>query len=180
MNIPNNRYPKFEDVIDFSRKIQSTVRGIAGVESVGIINRLPLSGSGPQTPYAYDAATEQAWESISADWRVVTPGYFETMGIQLAHGRFFVEQDDLNHPSSWWWMNFSRIARGPAKSRGKRLQVMHFASFNCPGLDRGYTEVIGVVKHPRVHDLTAKFVSKCTFLSISSLARSSAWQFELK
>jgi len=98
MNIPGNRYPKFEDVIEFSKKVQNTVRTIPGVESMGIINRLPLSGSGPQTPYAYDAATEQAWESISADWRVVTPGYFETMGMQLAHGRTFVEQDDLAHP----------------------------------------------------------------------------------
>jgi predicted permease len=155
MNVPLNRYPKFEDVIEFTRKLQDTVRRIPGVESVGSINRLPLSGSGPQTPYAYDAATEQAWESISADWRVVTPGYFETMGIQLAHGRFFVEQDDLTHPfvvvvdellANRAWPNQNPI--------GKRLQVMHFASFNGPGLDRGYAEVIGVVKHPRVHDLT--------------------------
>lgn len=155
MNIPLNRYPKFEDVIEFTKKLQDTVRRIPGVESAGSINRLPLSGSGPQTPYAYDAATEQAWESISADWRVVTPGYFETMGIQLAHGRFFVEQDDLTHPfvvvvdellANRAWPNQNPV--------GKRLQVMHFASFNGPGLDRGYAEVIGVVKHPRVHDLT--------------------------
>jgi len=155
MNVPLNRYPKFEDVIEFTKKLQDTVRRIPGVESAGSINRLPLSGSGPQTPYAYDAATEQAWESISADWRVVTPGYFETMGIQLAHGRFFVEQDDLTHPfvvvvdellANRAWPNQNPV--------GKRLQVMHFASFNGPGLDRGYAEVIGVVKHPRVHDLT--------------------------
>jgi predicted permease len=155
MNIPNNRFPKFEDVIDFSRKIQSTVRGIAGVESVGIINRLPLSGSGPQTPYAYDAATEQAWESISADWRWVTPGYFETMGMQLARGRFFTEQDDLKHPyvvvvdellANRAWPHQDPI--------GKRLQLMYFANFNSPGINRAYAEVIGVLKHPRVHDLT--------------------------
>jgi putative ABC transport system permease protein len=155
MNVPINRYPKFEDVIEFTKKLQERVRNIPGVESVGSINRLPLTGSGPQTPYAYDAATEQAWESISADWRVVTPGYFETMGIQLAHGRFFAEQDDMTHPfvvvvdellANRAWPNQNPI--------GKRLQLMHFPNFTAPALDRGYAEVIGVVKHPRVHDLT--------------------------
>jgi len=155
MNIPFNRYPKFESVIEFTRKLQDSVRNIPGVESVGIINRLPLSGSGPQTPYAYDAATEQAWESISADWRVVTPGYFETMGMQLAHGRTFVEQDDLAHPlvtvvdellANRAWPNQNPI--------GKRIQIMQFAGFNAPGINRAYAEVIGVLKHPRVHDLT--------------------------
>jgi putative ABC transport system permease protein len=154
LNIPFNRYPKFESVIEFTRKLQDSVRSIPGVESVGIINRLPLSGSGPQTPYAYDAATEQAWESISADWRVVTPGYFDTMGIQLARGRFFVEQDDFDHPfvtivdellANRAWPNQNPI--------GKRLQVMQFGA-NSPAINRAYAQVVGVVKHPRVHDLT--------------------------
>jgi putative ABC transport system permease protein len=155
MNIPGNRYPKFEDVIEFSKKVQNTVRAIPGVESMGIVNRLPLSGSGPQTPYAYDAATEQAWESISADWRWVTPGYFETMGMQLAHGRFFTEQDDQKHPyvvivdellANRAWPNQNPV--------GKRLQLLYFPSFTSPGINRSYAEVIGVLKHPRVHDLT--------------------------
>ena len=155
MNVPLNRYPKFEDVIEFTKKLKQGVRSIPGVESVGSINRLPLSGSGPQTPYAYDAATEQAWESISADWRVVTPDYFETMGMQLAHGRFFTEQDDVSHPfvvvvdellANRAWPNQNPI--------GKRLQLLHFSDFTTPGLNRGYAEVIGVIKHPRVHDLT--------------------------
>jgi putative ABC transport system permease protein len=155
MNMPGNRYPKFDDVIEFSKKVRITVQAIPGVESVGIINRLPLSGSGPQTPYAYDAATEQAWESISADWRWVTPGYFETMGMQLAHGRFLTEQDDLKHPyvvvvdellANRAWPNQNPI--------GKRLQLLFFPSFNSPGINRSYAEVVGVLKHPRVHDLT--------------------------
>jgi putative ABC transport system permease protein len=155
MNVPLNRYPKFEDVIEFTKKLQERVRNIPGVESVGSINRLPLSGSGPQTPYAYDAATEQAWESISADWRVVTPGYFETMGIQLAHGRSFAEQDDLTHPFVVVVDELLANRAWPSQNPiGKRLQILHFPSFNAPGLARGYAEVIGVVKHPRVHDLT--------------------------
>src|SRR5262249_10859540 len=88
-------------------------------------------------------------------WRWVTPGYFETMGMQLAHGRFFTEQDDLKHPyvvivdellANRAWPNQNPI--------GKRLQLLYFPSFNSPGLNRSYAEAIGVLKHPRVHDLT--------------------------
>jgi putative ABC transport system permease protein len=155
LNIPFNRYPKFEEVIEFTRKLQSSVRDIPGVESVGIINRLPLSGSGPQTPYAYDAATEQAWESISADWRVVTPGYFETMGMQLTRGRSFTEEDDLTHPFVAVVDELLANRAWPQQNPiGKRLQIMQFASFNGPGMNRAYAQVIGVLKHPRVHDLT--------------------------
>jgi putative ABC transport system permease protein len=155
LNIPFNRYPKFDAVVAFTRKLQDRVRAIPGVESVGSINRLPLSGSGPQTPYAYDAATEQAWESISADWRVVTPGYFETMGMQLAHGRFFTDQDDLQHPFVTVVDELLANRAWPHQNPiGKRLQLMYFPNFNSPGLNRSYAQVIGVLKHPRVHDLT--------------------------
>jgi len=155
LNIPFNRYPKFESIIDFTKKLQDSIRNIPGVESVGTINRLPLSGSGPQTPYAYDAATEQAWESISADWRVVTPGYFETMGMQLAYGRFFTDDDDLKHPFVTVVDELLARRAWPHQNPiGKRLQIMYFPSFNSPGLNRSYAQVIGVLKHPRVHDLT--------------------------
>jgi predicted permease len=155
LNIPFTRYPKFEDAVTFTKKVQESIRAIPGVESVGSINRLPLSGTGPQTPYAYDAATEQAWESISADWRFVTPGYFETMGMQLAHGRFFTEQDDANHPYVVVIDEMLANRAWPGQDPiGKRLQIIRFASFTSANLDRAYAQVIGVLKHPRVHDLT--------------------------
>jgi predicted permease len=155
LNIPFSRYQKFEDVVTFTKKVQDSIRAIPGVESVGSINRLPLSGTGPQTPYAYDAATEQAWESISADWRFVTPGYFETMGMKLAHGRFFTEQDDGNHPYVVVIDEMLANRAWPGQNPiGKRLQIIRFASFTAANLDRAYAEVIGVLKHPRVHDLT--------------------------
>ena len=34
------------------------------------------------------------------------------------------------------------------------MQLIYFPNFNAPGLNRAYAEVVGVLKHPRVHDLT--------------------------
>jgi putative ABC transport system permease protein len=155
INIPGPRYPKFEDLFRFTRQFLDEIRKIPSVQAVGGINRLPLTGSGPQTPYAYDDATAQAWESISADWRIVTPGYFEATGMELAAGRFFTDQDDTNHPfvtvideslAQRAWPNQNPI--------GKRLQIMYFGQNAQPGVDRIWTQVIGVIKHPRIHDLT--------------------------
>jgi putative ABC transport system permease protein len=75
--------------------------------------------------------------------------------MQLAHGRFLTEDDDLQHPfvvvidellAKRAWPNQNPI--------GQRLQLMYFPNFNSPGIGRAYAQVIGVLKHPRVHDLT--------------------------
>src|SRR5215472_3918287 len=143
-NIPGIRYPKYEDANRFTRQLLDETRRIPGVRAVGAINRLPLTGSGPQTPYAYDDATAQAWESISADWRVVTPGYFEAAGMQLAAGRFFTDQDDATHPfvavideslAKRAWPNQDPV--------GKRLQTMFFPQ-GAP-MDRVWAVVVGVI-----------------------------------
>jgi len=155
LNIPGIRYRTFDDLFRFTRQLLDETRKIPGVQSAGGINRLPLTGSGPQTPYAYDAATEQAWESISADWRIVTPGYFEAAGMELVAGRFFSDQDDANHPfatvideslAKRAWPNQDPI--------GKRLQIMYFPQNTGANVNRIWSQVIGVIKHPRIHDLT--------------------------
>jgi len=155
LNLPGPRYPKFDDAYRFTRQLLEEIRKIPGVQAVGGINRLPLTGSGPQTPYAYDAATEQAWESLSADWRIVTPGYFEASGMDLAAGRFFTDQDDSNHP--WVTIVDESLARRAWPGQdpiGKRLQIMYFPQNAPPGDDRVRAIVVGVIKHPRIHDLT--------------------------
>jgi putative ABC transport system permease protein len=77
------------------------------------------------------------------------------MGIRLAAGRDFARTDDFQHPrvvvvddtlAQQAWPNENPI--------GKRLQIIAFRSFTSPTLDRVYAEVIGVVQHPRIHDLS--------------------------
>ena len=80
------------------RQISDQLRDTPGVQLVGAVNKVPLTGSGPQTPYAWDSETLHHWESISADWRSVTPDYFHSMGIRFISGRAFNDQDDAQHP----------------------------------------------------------------------------------
>jgi predicted permease len=152
---PFSRYPTPATAARFYQQVEEGIAAIPGVQAAGGIARPPLTGSGPQTPYAYNAETEQKWESISADWRPTTPGYFPAMGIRFAAGRNFARTDDLDHErvvivddtlAQQAWPNENPI--------GKRLQLITFRDFTSPAIDRVYAVVIGVVQHPRIHDLS--------------------------
>jgi predicted permease len=152
---PFSRYPTPATAARFYQQVEEGIAAIPGVQAAGGIARPPLTGSGPQTPYAYNAETEQKWESISADWRPTTPGYFPAMGIRFAAGRNFARTDDLDHErvvivddtlAQQAWPNENPI--------GKRLQLITFRDFTSPVIDRIYAVVIGVVQHPRIHDLS--------------------------
>jgi putative ABC transport system permease protein len=153
---PFSRYSTPESAARFEQAVEDGIAALPGVVAVGGVVRLPLTGSGPQTPYAYNPETEQKWESISADWRPATPGYFQAMGIRLAAGRFFTRADDREHPrvvivddtlAQQAWPNQDPI--------GKRLQVVARRDFTSPPvIDKVYAQVVGVVIHPRIHDLS--------------------------
>ena len=152
---PFLRYKTFADVARFYQQAEERIAALPGVQAAGAVVRPPLTGSCPQTPYAYNAETEQKWESISADWRPVTPGYFPAIGAHLAAGRYFTRTDDLDHPrvvivddtlAQQAWPNENPI--------GKRLQLISFHDFTSPAIDKVYAQVVGVVQHPRIHDLS--------------------------
>src|SRR6185295_17244185 len=69
---------------------------LAGVESASAITTLPVGGTSGQVNYSFDAEGRQAreGEDPNAYYRSISPGYFQTMGIALAAGRYFSESDN--------------------------------------------------------------------------------------
>jgi len=149
------KYPQYADQARFFKTLQEKISSHPGVESAGAISQIPLTGSGPQMPYAYDAATSAKWESISSDWRAVSPGYFKTMGIRLLAGRDFTDLDDAQHPLvSIVDEELARRAWPGVTAIGKKLEIEVALISGQPLNTRVWTEVIGVVEHTRIHDLT--------------------------
>jgi predicted permease len=83
----------------FYRDLLQTVREIPGVVAAGGINHLPLAGD----IWGWDFLIEgrprpRPGELPGATYRLVTPGYFETMRLPLLSGRDIVSADDTRAP----------------------------------------------------------------------------------
>jgi predicted permease len=92
--LPAARYPQPEQVRNFYRELRRRVSALPGVTQVGASNGLPLSGTGGSgTTYIDNPAIPLDQRTPEADQRIVTPGYFEAMGMQIISGRAFDERD---------------------------------------------------------------------------------------
>ena len=152
LSTPGNRYPDSDARARFARELDQKLAALPGVQSVGLISHLPLTGSGPQMPYAYNAETSQKWESLSADYRPVTPRYLSTIGAHLVSGRFFEDSDDSEHPLvTIVDESLARRAWPSESAIGKKLEIELLAQQNNP---RVFAVVVGVVDNLRIHDLT--------------------------
>jgi predicted permease len=94
--LPPNRYP--ESPPDKRRAFVSGVverlRTLPGVQSVAATNFLPLTGFWNTTDFLIEGqALPKAGVKPSADDRLITPGYFSTMGVTLLRGRGFADSD---------------------------------------------------------------------------------------
>ncbi len=94
--LPQNRYP--ENPPDKRRSFVSNtlerLSNIPGVASVAATNFLPLSGFWGTTDFTVAGQPQRDNTSKpQADNRLITPGYFSTMGIGLLRGRNFTDAD---------------------------------------------------------------------------------------
>jgi putative ABC transport system permease protein len=152
VSIPGKGYPKNEDVSRFVHELDLKMGALPGVQSVGSIFQLPFTGSGAQMPYAYNPETSQKWESLSADWRPITPGFFPTVGARFLAGRNFTDADDANHPIVLIVDDMLARRAWPGESAiGKKLEIESLSRKDNP---RMFAIVVGVVAHLRFHDLT--------------------------
>ena len=147
--LPASRYPAADDRRTFVRELEHRLGELPGVARAAVISQLPLTGSGPLSPYAFDEATARNWESVTADGRQITPGYFATMNTRLLAGRPFTWDDAAGKPPVIIIDEPLAREAWPGQSAiGKRLQL------GPTGQADNMAEVVGVVEHQRSHDLT--------------------------
>jgi putative ABC transport system permease protein len=97
--LPQNKYPKPENIALFFRSAIERVRAVPGVQSTALVRAVPFSGNGGTTGYAIEGRPEPDPASLpQARLHLVTPEYFETMRIPLLSGRDFTDRDDLQTP----------------------------------------------------------------------------------
>jgi putative ABC transport system permease protein len=95
--LPESRYRDDERLIAASQQIERRLATIPGVRAAGVTSHLPLTGQDSRRGIIVEGR-EPTDGPTRAHPRVVTPGYFRAMGIQLASGRFFNEADRAGAP----------------------------------------------------------------------------------
>jgi putative ABC transport system permease protein len=97
--LPQNKYPKPDDIARFFKSAIENVRAIPGVESAALVRAVPFSGNGGTVGYAVEGRPAPDPASLpQARFHIVTPDYFKTMKIPLLQGRDFTDRDDLKTP----------------------------------------------------------------------------------
>jgi predicted permease len=147
LQLPRQRYPDGEAVLRFQDELRHRLSALPGVSEVGFVRQLPLTGSGPMQPYAWDDESARRWESVSADWRSASPGYFRALGVRLLAGRMFDERDEAKHPRVVIVDSLfaARVFPG-VQAVGKRILLEQNGQ-------KTWREIVGVIAPPRLHDL---------------------------
>jgi len=91
--LPNRRYPDPPKRRAFYEKLISQVAVVPGVQAVGAVSHLPLSGDIFFLRFTLEGQVPGVFPNPDAGIRVVSPDYFKAMGIRLVNGRFLTAQD---------------------------------------------------------------------------------------
>ena len=96
LNLPPARYDKPGATSNFAQQLTAQIATLPGVNAAAAVSHPPLSFA-DRFPFAVEGKTAQE-QRLSADNRVVTPNYYEVMGIPLRRGRTFTEHDRADQP----------------------------------------------------------------------------------
>ena len=94
MRLSGPRFEKASGIAQIAREGEQRIRNVAGAEAAALADQLPLKGD-DDLPFTINAhpPTDQAYSS-GAQYRIVSPGYFDTFRIPLLRGRLFTDRDD--------------------------------------------------------------------------------------
>src|SRR4029453_4836861 len=93
LTLPAKRFNNREAIVTFQRALDQRLSALPGVSGTGAISLLPLSGLLARVPFTGEGRAIDSERVPRAQFRTVTPGYFETARIPLKRGRTFSERD---------------------------------------------------------------------------------------
>jgi putative ABC transport system permease protein len=133
----------------FYRDLLQKIRTLPGVSAAGGINHLPLAGDQWDRGFQIEGRpTPRPGEGPDAVYRIVMPGYFETMRLPLRRGRFISAHDDARTPGVVIINERAAREYWPGESPvGKRIVI---GSTNTGQPD--WLTVIGVVANAKQED----------------------------
>jgi putative ABC transport system permease protein len=94
VNLPRGKYATPDKSSNFFSDLEAHLGSLPGVESVGLISELPLSGQPNDMPYTVEGRPPVSIDrAFDDDFRRVNLEYFDALQIPLLRGRNFTEQE---------------------------------------------------------------------------------------
>jgi putative ABC transport system permease protein len=151
LGLPDARYPSGATRQQLFDRLLAGTGALPGVESVAIVNRLPLGGAANNAVEFEIEGRPPRPDGMSADRRVGSPAYFATLGIPLSEGRTFSASDTAARPLvAVVNRAFTKRYWGPETPIGGRVRI---GLLSGPG---PWLTIVGVVGDVRHHGLDAE------------------------
>jgi putative ABC transport system permease protein len=157
LTLPRARYQDDKALVAAYERLIDEMRAVPGVRAVGAINHLPLVRFGFNGAVVIEGQPPQPADKVPVvEFRVVTPGYFEAMGVPVRSGRPLNALDTaagqpvvvINEAMArQFWPG-----RNPV---GSRIRPPFFDTSS------GWFEVVGVVGDVRSWNLRTPAVPEC-------------------
>jgi len=184
VSLPQSRYSQDDALRSFMNRALSAIRSIPGVSYAGATRAIPLGSSHNDSVILAEGYQMKPGESLIAPLNiVVTPGYFEALGISMVRGRSFDDRD--NETAARVIIVDERVARHFWPDRDPIGQRMYF-----PGDDpkdfRKVTEhtvlftVVGVARTLRYENLDDSGATVGAYYKCNSQDPAGSFTFALK
>jgi predicted permease len=152
--LPGAKYKERPQRAAFFADLVQRVQQIPGVASAAVVNHLPLGGSNSSNSFLVEGVPEPPpGQEFDGRYRVVSPNYFQTMGISLLKGRNLDEHDQpgaqpvviVNETmAKKYWPNGDAI--------GQRMR------FTGPPQENPWMQVVGIVQDVK-HEMNLPITS---------------------
>jgi putative ABC transport system permease protein len=101
LELPEQKYVEAVQQAAFFRALHQNLSAVPGVDHVAFSSQVPLAKNGWQTTYQVEGEPVLApHERPSMEVTVASADYFNAVGIPLKRGRYFTQQDNLDHLKS--------------------------------------------------------------------------------
>ena len=93
VSLPDGSYGDDGRRLQFFGRLLDNLRATAGVQAVGMVQTVPIR-SDYMLSFTIEGRPAEPGREPSANYRAVSPGYFEALGIPLVRGRLIAAADD--------------------------------------------------------------------------------------
>ncbi len=143
--LPSPRYASVRRREAFYRSVIEKIDALPGVTSAAYVSGLPMVWGGGIWPVAVPGAADAGGARPTASLRLVTPGYFATMGIPVREGRDVSVHDTRDSPwvavvsvsfARRWWPGGDAIGKRFTMAFHEREVVGVVGDVKMRGLER--------------------------------------------